>query len=110
MTYMQKVLLLELGCFFSLPLLATGLVMICGHAGLLIFLFLFLLWAWEGFAFTHYRFCRQEEFLHVLQAAANTQAPIESMLATYLEGRPREPVYRGILLLFVFPGYQWIHS
>ena len=42
--------------------------------GLLLFMFLMVFWCWQLFAYTHYRFCRQEEFLFVLQTAADSQA------------------------------------
>jgi type IV pilus assembly protein PilC len=77
-----------------------------------LYVVLFAVWCWQLFAYVHYRFCRQEEFLHVLQSAAATQAPLESVLAAYLADRPQGGVYRfwvGTLLFFVFPGYYWVH-
>jgi type II secretory pathway component PulF len=103
------ILLLEGWFFLGFPLLGWFLIHTLGPLGGFLHLFLFVLWCWEIYAFVHYRYCRQEELLHVLQTAAVTQAPLESMLWAYLQDRPREHLYRGILLTFVFPGYYWIH-
>lgn len=109
----RKILLLEFWFFIWLPILSGILNVTLGPAGDLLFLFLFTLWCWQLFAYCHYRYCRQEEFLYVLQTAADTQAPIESVLRAYLKDRPKGDAYRvwvAILLTFVFPGYYWIHK
>jgi type II secretory pathway component PulF len=106
-----KAALLEAGFLFLL-LLGFSLWFWLGLLGLLLFLFLCAVWCWELFAYIHYRFCRQEEFLYVLRSAAATQAPLEAVLAAYLADRPQGGVYRfgvATLLFFVFPGYYWIH-
>lgn len=104
-----KFILLEVGVIIGFPLLAWCLIGSMGIVGLFLLVFLIAIWSWQLFAFFHYRYCRQEEFIHILQTAAATKAPVESMLHAYLEDRPREHVYRGALLFFVFPGYYWIH-
>ena len=109
MSAWKKALLLQLWFFIGLPLLGLLLYALLGLFGALLFVFLFVIWCWEIFAFSHYRHCRQEEFLQVLQTAAATQAPVEAVLRAYLRDRPREHLYRAILLFFVFPGYYWIH-
>jgi type II secretory pathway component PulF len=111
MSRLLKVLLLEAWILFLLVLgfcLWFGL----GLLGVVLVLFVYAVWCWELFAYVHYRYCRQEEFLYVLQSAAATQAPLEAVLAAYLADRPQGGVYRfwvGTLLFFVFPGYYWIH-
>jgi type II secretory pathway component PulF len=110
MSTWKKALLIQLWIFIGFPLLNWLLVAVLGFAGLFIGLFLFWLWVWQFFAFNHYRFCRQEEFVHLLRTATATQAPVESVLRAYLLDRPREHLYRAILLSFVFPGYYWIHA
>jgi type II secretory pathway component PulF len=110
MSTWNKVLLIQLWLFVGFPFLATGLVMAFGAAGVSLVCLLLCFWAWQLFAFNHYRFCRQEEFVHLLQTATATHAPIESVLRAYLLDRPREHLYRAILLTFVFPGYYWIHT
>jgi type IV pilus assembly protein PilC len=109
MSLWKKTLLLQVWFLLVLPLLGWGLVRIFGPVGAFIPTVLFVVWVWEVFAYLHYRHCRQEEFLHVLQTAAATHAPIESVFRAYLSDRPREFLYRFILLFFVFPGYFWIH-
>ncbi|MCI0462554.1 MAG: type II secretion system F family protein [Gemmataceae bacterium] len=108
-----KVLLVEVWFVLFLPMLGVALVFALGLLpGLIVFLLLFLWWCWQLFAYVQYRFCRQEEFLHVLQTAAATQAPLESVLRAYLEDRPQGGLYRfwvGSLLFFVFPGFYWVH-
>jgi type II secretory pathway component PulF len=113
MTRLQKMLILEFWFFIWLPVMAVILVYTLKLSGLLLFMFLFVFWCWQLFAYSHYRFCRQEEFLYVLQTAADSQAPIESLLKAYLRDRPRDEVYRfwlSTLLTFVFPGYYWVHK
>jgi type II secretory pathway component PulF len=109
MSDFKKAVLLQLAFFVGLPFLAACLIGTMQLFGFFLLVFLFFFWCWELFAFSHYRFCRQEEFLHLLQTAAATKAPVESMLRAYLDDRPREQIYRFALLFFVFPGYYWIH-
>jgi type II secretory pathway component PulF len=112
MSNTAKILLLEAWYFIGLPIMGWMLVAAFGQAGAFLYLFLFVIWCWELFAFANYRYCRQEEFVHLLQTAAATQAPVEAALRAYLEDRPREQWYRFwvvCLLFFVFPGYYWIH-
>jgi len=104
-----KALLIQLWFFIAFPFIGAGLIFAFGVVGVYLNVVLFCLWCWQLFAFNHYRFCRQEEFVYVLKTATATQAPIESVLRAYLHDRPREHLYRAILLTFVFPGYYWIH-
>lgn len=113
MNRLQKILLVEFWFFVWLPVLGAILVYTLKLPGLLVFLFLVVFWCWQIFAYAHYRFCRQEEFLFVLKTAADSQAPIESVLKAYLRDRPHDEVYRfwlSTLLTFVFPGYYWVHK
>ena len=80
MSTWKKALLLQLWFFIGFPLLGALLIRLLGPLGVLILLVLFVVWCWELFAYFHYRHCRQEEFLQVLQTAAATQAPVESVL------------------------------
>lgn len=105
----QKFLLIESWFLLGMPLIGAALAAALGAPGAFIELALFVLWGWEFFAYLHYRYCRQEEFLAILQTATTTQAPLETTLRAYLADRPREHLYRGLLLTFVFPGYYWIH-
>jgi type II secretory pathway component PulF len=103
---------LQLFFLLGLPALGGLLIFKFGLVGLFIYLFLGVIWCWEVYVFAQYRFCRQEEFVNVLQAAAATQMPMEAMLRAYLEDRPRDGGYHGwvfFLMLFVFPGYFLIH-
>src|ERR1043165_4103398 len=109
MTALGKVLLLEMWFFLGFPILGSLLTWFGGAVGGFVAELLFTIWCWDLFAFAHYRFCRQEEFLHVLTTAAATEAPLEAVLRAYVEDRPREHLYRSILLFFVFPGYYWFH-
>jgi type II secretory pathway component PulF len=113
-----KVILFELWFLLAMPFLGILLVVIprATDAGASMVLFgeflciaIWWLWAWQWYAYVNYRHCRQEEFLFLLQTAAATQAPIEQVLRAYLNDRPREHLFRAILLFFVFPGYYWVH-
>jgi hypothetical protein len=97
-----KVLLLEIWFFVWLPVLGGILIFALGPLGMLLYLGLFAIWCWELYAYSHYRFCRQEEFLHVMQTAAAAQAPVESFLRAYLEDRPHERLFRAGLLFSSF--------
>ena len=113
MNRLQKILLFQFWFFVWMPILAAILFFTLGPLGAFIFLVLKCFWFWQLFAYYQYRFCRQEEFLHVLQTAATAQAPVESVLRAHLRDRPRDTVYRfwvGCLLFFVFPGFYWIHK
>jgi type II secretory pathway component PulF len=109
MTTTTKVMFVELCFFVVLPVLGVGLYWLLGWLGLFLYVFLFVVWCWELYAYAHYRVCRQAEFLYVMQTAAATQAPLEAVLGAYLEDRPREHLWRGSLLFFVFPGYYGFH-
>jgi type IV pilus assembly protein PilC len=112
MTSEVKLILIQVWYFIGIPLLGIVLFRLFGVAGLFLCTLLFALWCWELFAYFHYRFCRQEEFLSVLRTAAATQAPVEQVLRAYLNDRPKEEWYRFwvvVLMMFVFPGYYLIH-
>ena len=113
MRQLPRLLVMEFWFFVWLPCLLAILVFTLGFPGIFVFLFLALIWGWMFYAYVHYRVCRQEEFLYVLQTAADTQAPVESMLNAYLKDRPRGEGYNfwvSCLLTFVFPGYYWVHK
>src|SRR5262249_38326369 len=112
MNSLVKVLLVEGWFFFVMPVLGWVLILVFGLLGVLLYVLLFALWCWEVFAYCHYRMCRQEEFLHLLDAAAAARAPLVPVLKAHLHDRPRDVFYHlcvGGLLCFVFPGYYWIH-
>jgi type II secretory pathway component PulF len=98
---------------FALLLLLVLLSLGLSYASLLILLVLAAVYAWMLFATWHYRDCRQEEFLQVLAAAAEAEAPLASALWAYLRDRPRgglRQVWVSLLLFFVVPGYYWLWS
>ena len=108
----QKIALFELWLFVAMPVLASVAMMAAGAAGRSVgvamaqfaCIVLFFLWAWEWYAFLQYRHCRQEEFLFLVQTAAQTQAPLEQVLAAYLADRPRERFFRFARCSLSFPG------
>jgi type II secretory pathway component PulF len=107
-----QAVLLQVWFFIGLPILGEVLYLAMGLPGTYVFLMLFMIWCWELFAFGHYRSCRQEEFVHMLRTAAVTGAPVEGILDTYLEDRPKSDWYHlwvAGLLFFVFPGYYFVH-
>ncbi len=109
MSTWKKALLLQIAFLIGFPCVGGVLIGVFRFGGVFLLTLLFFLWCWQIFTFLHYRHCRQEEFLFVLQTAAATQSPMEGLLRAYIDDRPREHIYRGALLFFVFPGYYWIH-
>src|SRR5947209_3488097 len=82
-----------------------------GYLSLVLLLLLGVVYAWVLFAFLHYRQSRQEEFLQVITAAAEAEAPLAPALCAYLLDRPHGPLrefWIALLLFFVAPGYYWI--
>jgi type II secretory pathway component PulF len=82
-----------------------------GYGAVLLLLVWAALYCWMLFAFAHYRQCRQEEFLLVLTAAAEADAPLVPALGAYLHDRPRGGLREAIvaiLLFFVVPFYYWL--
>jgi type II secretory pathway component PulF len=82
-----------------------------GYASVLVLLILAAAYGWMLFAYLHYRDCRQEEFLQVLAAAAEAQAPLAPALWAYLHDRPRgglREIWVSLLLFIVVPGYYWL--
>ncbi len=74
-------------------------------------LILLLFYGWMLFAYLHYRQGRQEEMLHLLSTAAESQAPLAPALWAYLRDRPQGPLrefWVALLLFFVMPGYYWV--
>jgi type II secretory pathway component PulF len=70
-----------------------------------------VVYGWMWFAFQHYRYGRQQEFLHVLTVATEAEVPLSSALWAYLSDRPHgnlRELWVALLLLFVAPGYYWI--
>jgi len=62
-------------------------------------------------AYLHYRRGRQDELLHLLTTAVETDAPLAPVLWAYLEDRPGgwlRDFWGATLLFFVLPGYYWI--
>jgi type IV pilus assembly protein PilC len=80
------------------------------------FLFILLLvvslvYGWMLVAYFHYRQGRQDEFLHLLTTAVETDAPLAPAVWAYLEDRPSgwlREFWVAVLLFFVVPGYYWI--
>jgi type II secretory pathway component PulF len=108
----RNIVWLQVWFFIGLPVIAEVLNATLGLPGVFLYVFLFAIWSWEWFAFAHYRYCRQEELLHVLRTAAATHAPVETVLRAYLADRPKDEWYHVWafgLLFFVFPGYYWMH-
>ncbi len=82
-----------------------------GYGSLLLLLVVAAVYGWMLFAYWHYRDCRQEEFVQVLAAAAEAQAPLAPALWAYLDDRPQgtlREVFVALLLFFVVPGYYWL--
>jgi type IV pilus assembly protein PilC len=107
-----KILALLGSCAAFAVVLALMLVYLgFGYASLLLLLVLGAAYAWMLFAYWHYRDCRREEFLYVLAAAAEADAPLAPALWAYLRDRPRgglREVWVFLLLFFVVPGYYWL--
>jgi len=92
-------------------LAALILVRGIGFGGLLLLLVLGAVYAWVLFAFLHYRQSRQAEFLEVITAAAEAQAPLAPALCAYLLDRPHgrlREFWIALFLFFIVPGYYWI--
>src|SRR5437870_5155311 len=70
--------------FFGLALLFVTL----GLVALLPILTLSAAYGWILFSFFHYRYGRQEEFLHLLRTVAEAKAPLAPALWAYLLDRP----------------------
>src|SRR5262249_17509182 len=73
-------------------------------------LMLVLIWTWMIFAYLHYRYGRQEEFLQLLITAVEANAPLVPAIRAYLLDRPRGTMrefWVCLLQFFVFPGYYW---
>jgi type IV pilus assembly protein PilC len=83
------------GLFTSLPLLLLPL----------------LLYGWVLFAFLGYRTGRQEEFMHVLSTAVESNMPLAPALRAYVRDRPHgtaREIWVGALLFPLLPGYYWV--
>jgi type II secretory pathway component PulF len=76
----------------------------------LLLLLVSLVYGWMLVAYFHYREGRQEEFLHLLTTAVETDAPLAPAVWAYLEDRPSgwlRKFWVALLLFFVMPGYYW---
>src|SRR5438105_1811073 len=96
------VFLLGLGALLVWAGMAPGLPML---------LILLLFYGWMLSAYVHYRQGRQDEMLHFLSTAAESQAPLAPALWAYLRDRPAGPLrefWVALILFFVFPGYYWV--
>ncbi len=79
--------------------------------GLPFLLLLMLVYGWMLSAYLHYRQGRQEEMLHFLSTATESQAPLAPAMWAYLDDRPQGALrefWVAVLLFFVLPGYYWI--
>src|SRR5205823_2189402 len=91
--------------------LAVALVLAGWAPGLPLLFLLMLFYGWMLFAYLFYRQGRQDELLHFLGTAAESQAPLAPALWAYLRDRPAGPLrefWVALLLFFVFPGYYWL--
>lgn len=84
------------------------------YAGLLAsLLFVMAAGGWLAYAFLRYRQIRQEEILHVITAAVESNLPIGPALRSYLAERPSEPRsadWVAALFLLFPPGFLlWRH-
>ncbi len=98
--------------FLATNLLAALLLVTLPALGVFVILLLCMFWCWQVFAEFHYEHARKQDFLHVLRAAAETQAPIEQVLHAYLSDRPRrgtQHAWLHPLLCGAFPGFYWDH-
>lgn len=95
---------------FGLVLLAACIFLL-GWFTIYVVLALLLFHGWVLFLFFHYRFLRQEEFLHLLTTTVEAGVPLSSALDAYVRDRPRD-AFRGFwiatLQMFVLPGYYWL--
>jgi type II secretory pathway component PulF len=108
---------LRSGCFLTilgflwLVFLGIWTTMLGGFGGIPLILLLSLPYTWALFAFFHYRQCRQDEFLHLLTTAVESQAPLAPALRAYVVDRPNGPLreaWVATLLFFLLPGYYWL--
>jgi type II secretory pathway component PulF len=94
-----------------LGLAATSVIILRAPLiGFLLPLILFLIYGWLLYAFFHYRQGRQEEFLHLLTAAAESGVPLAPAVRSYLSDRPQGPMREAWVALLLFPllpGYYW---
>src|SRR6266852_2729664 len=70
-----------------------------------------LVYGWMLLAYLRYRQGRQDEVLHVLSTAVESDAPLAPALWAYLDDRPHgwlREFWVATLLFFVVPGYYWI--
>jgi type IV pilus assembly protein PilC len=98
--------LLILCLLFGLALVGAGFLL-----ALPFLLLLMLAYGWMLSAYLHYRHSRQDELLHLLGTAAESQVPLAPALWAYLHDRPQGPLrnfWVAGLLFFMFPGYYWV--
>jgi type II secretory pathway component PulF len=102
-------LLLGVSAIVVVAFLLGGLRAMLGATGVLLLVGGIQVWLW--FAFAHYRYIRQEEFLHLLTMAAESEAPLAPAMWSYANDRPHVDVrefWTAMLLLFTLPGYYWL--
>jgi type II secretory pathway component PulF len=92
--------------------LAIGAMIALGFvAGLPLLLIFMLVYGWMFCAFLYYRRSRQDELMHLLSTAAESQVPLAPALWAYLHDRPQGTLrefWVALLLFFVLPGYYWL--
>jgi len=116
MTPFKKFLWIIAFVVFIIPawsvLLLFGLNVLIGPlAASMIFLGIMLLYGWAAYSFFHYRYVRQQEFLHLLATTAEMEMPLAPAVWAFVRDRPREPLrefWAAFLLFFLLPGYYWL--
>lgn len=114
MTPLKRMLALAatiLGFVFLFGTVGTLLVFLELAPALLLAPLFMLIYGWMLFAYLHYRQGRQEEMLHLLTTATESQAPLAPALWAYLRDRPQGALrefWVALLLFFVVPGYYWV--
>ncbi len=92
-------------------LLVIGLLALFGPIFVPLLLLLGLIYGWIFQTFWYYRVSRQDEFLQLLDGAAEAGAPVVPSLQAYLGDRPTS-AWRSfctcLLQFFLLPGYYWL--
>ena len=87
-------------------------ILLVSSGGLVLLLVLLAIYGWMLFAYVHSRYCRREELMQVLAAAADNDPPLAPAVRAYLAERPRSELrefWMGSLLsVLPFPFYYWI--
>src|SRR5260370_10559618 len=80
-------------------------VVVFSCVGLLVDYVLFAVVGCWAYAFFHYRYVRQEELLHVLQTAAQANAPLAPTVWAYVSDRPECSWREFTVSILLFPIY-----